>query len=152
MEQKPYKSPYLPQRKADGVSIPLPKPDYDFEGAVSGFDYADPKIYPSSVDPDLEAGMGSSADGIYDTQYSLGGSILDVLLEDQSDALSPSAVMNAEKLQGELKQKFSQPMKSRKDIAQNDGTLRDKVQSSMLVVSPVLVITVLAFALGYYLK
>ena len=152
MEQKPYKSPYLPQRKADGVSIPLPKPDYDFEGAVSGFDYADPKIYPSSVDPDLEAGMGASADGIYDTQYSLGGSILDVLLEDQSDALSPSAVMNAEKLQGELKQKFSQPMKSRKYIAQSDGTLRDKVQSSMLVVSPVLVVTVLAFALGYYLK
>ena len=53
-----YKSPYLPQRKADGVSIPLPKPDYDFEGAVSGFDYDDPKVYPSQVDPDLEGGMG----------------------------------------------------------------------------------------------
>jgi hypothetical protein len=100
-----YKSPYLPQRKADGVSIPLPKPDYDFEGAVSGFDYADPKVYPSQVDPDLEGGMGSSAEGIYDNQYSLAGSILDVLLEEQADTLQPSAVMNAEKLEAELQQK-----------------------------------------------
>ena len=103
--EKEYKSPYLPQRKADGVSVPLPKPDYDFEGAVSGFDYDDPKIYPASVDPDLEAGMGSSAEGIYDNQYSLAGSILDVLLDEQADTLSPSAVMSADKLEAELNQK-----------------------------------------------
>jgi hypothetical protein len=73
-----------------------------------------------------------------------------VLLEDQSDALSPSAVMNADKLQGELQQKFSQPYKANYR-GENDGSLR-KANSSMLVISPVLVVTVLAFALGYYLK
>jgi hypothetical protein len=49
--------------------------------------------------------MGSSAEGIYDNQYSLAGSILDVLLEEQADTLQPSAVMNAEKLEAELQQK-----------------------------------------------
>ena len=100
-KQKPYKSPYLPDRVADGVTIPLPKPDYDFEGALSGFDYADPKVYPSSVDPDLEGGMGASAEGIYDNQYSLGGSILDALLDEQADTLNPSAVLDYEALEQE---------------------------------------------------
>lgn len=100
-KQKPYKSPYLPDRVADGVTIPLPKPDYDFEGALSGFDYADPKVYPSSVDPDLEAGMGASAEGIYDNQYSLGGSILDALLDEQADTLNPSAVLDYDALEQE---------------------------------------------------
>ena len=146
--KKEYKSPYLPQRKADGVSIPLPKPDYDFEGAVSGFDYEDPKVYPAQVDPDLEGGMGSSAEGIYDNQYSLAGSILDALLEDQGDTLNPSAVMNADKLEQELEQRLSQSAYLLTDQPDNVPSTSKK---SMTWLDSPLVTGGFLFILGFFL-
>tara|TARA_R110002020_G_scaffold301894_4_gene517321 strand:- start:1166 stop:1633 length:468 start_codon:yes stop_codon:yes gene_type:complete len=148
--KKEYKSPYLPQRKADGVSIPLPKPDYDFEGAVSGFDYEDPKVYPSQVDPDLEGGMGSSAEGIYDNQYSLAGSILDVLLEDQGDTLNPSAVMNADKLEQELEQRLSEPAYLTTD-GFDDVIVPSTSKKSMTWLDSPLVTGGFLFILGFFL-
>lgn len=130
----------------DGVSIPMGKPDYDFEGAVSGFDYADPNIYASSVDPDFNGSFGTSAEGIYDNQYSLGGSILDALLEDQADTLEPSAVIDNSKLKEEVKKsktRTDQPTVS-SSPSSSKGTLGQ-------LITPVNVAIIIAFALGLLL-
>ena len=141
-----FKSPYLPNRTADGVSVPLPKPDYDFEGAVSGFDYADPDIYASSInnpsiDPDFLGGYGASAEGIYDNQYSLAGSILDRLLDDQTDAIAPSAVTDSTKLKEELKQ-------AKKTIRAQGTTVRT-AKSGMNLITPEAVAVLIAFRIYF---
>jgi len=146
MEKENFKSPYLPNRVADGVSVPLPKPDFDFEGAVSGFDYNDPNIYPSSPDPDFLDSYGGSAEGIYDNQYSLGGNILDRLLDDQADTLKPSAVTDSTKLKEELKQ----AKKTSSRIPESPSNTRT-AKTGMNLITPEAVAVLLAFALGYLL-
>ena len=142
------KSPYLEAHiPLDGVSVPMGKPDFDFEGAVSGFDYADPNIYASAVDPDFNGSFGTSAEGIYDNQYSLGGSILDALLEDQADTLEPSAVIDNSKLKEEVKKS-----KKRTDSpsTSTSSTQSSKGQMGELI-TPVNVAIIIAFALGLLL-
>ena len=130
----------------DGVSVPMGKPDYDFEGAVSGFDYADPNIYASAVDPDFNGTFGTSAEGIYDSQYSLGGSILDALLEDQADTLEPSAVIDNSKLKEEVKKS-----KTRTDQPTIPTTSTSSKGSMGEILTPVNVAIVIAFCLGLLL-
>tara|TARA_R110000823_G_scaffold201267_1_gene332156 strand:+ start:2326 stop:2787 length:462 start_codon:yes stop_codon:yes gene_type:complete len=140
------KSPYLEAHiPLDGVSVPMGKPDYDFEGAVSGFDYADPNIYASAVDPDFSGSFGTSAEGIYDNQYSLGGSILDALLEDQADTLEPSAVIDNSKLKEEVKKakakRVSRGVQSSSSIKEGIGQ----------IATPMNVAIFIAFSLGFLL-
>lgn len=140
------KSPYLEAHiPLDGVSVPMGKPDFDFEGAVSGFDYADPNIYASAVDPDFNGSFGTSAEGIYDNQYSLGGSILDALLEDQADTLEPSAVIDNSKLKEEVKKakakRVSRGVQSSSSIKEGIGQ----------IATPMNVAIFIAFALGFLL-
>ena len=140
------KSPYLEAHiPLDGVSVPMGKPDYDFEGAVSGFDYADPNIYASAVDPDFNGSFGTSAEGIYDNQYSLGGSILDALLEDQTDTLEPSAVIDNSKLKKDVKKaktkRVSRGVQSSSSIKEGIGQ----------IATPINVAIFIAFSLGFLL-
>ena len=140
------KSPYLEAHiPLDGVSVPMGKPDFDFEGAVSGFDYADPNIYASAVDPDFNGSFGTSAEGIYDNQYSLGGSILDALLEDQADTLEPSAVIDNSKLKEEVKKaktkRVSRGVQSSSSIKEGIGQ----------IATPMNVAIFIAFSLGFLL-
>lgn len=153
MKDEKFASPYLPNRVADGVSVPMPKPDFDFEGAVSGFDYTDPDIYASSLnnpslDPDFLGGYGGSAEGIYDNQYSLGGNILDRLLDDQADTITPSAVTDSTKLKEELKQKERE---ATDEPTGTTSTIKESFGLGALKITPEVVAVLLAFALGYLL-